>query len=302
MTLLLLIVWIALVALAGALLALRPKRTHHSRFELNRLADEPLLRRERLLGSVFALRRVSIFLVVGAASMVAVLVFHGWSALVMPTALIAMISLARLRVVARPVNRLYDSNEASLLRFVEKNAWLGIFMLPGDHVPRDQKLESTEQLLHLAESSSFLTTDQLAIIRHGLAWHESRVSGIMIPRSKIVSIKHSELLGPLVLDDLHKSGHSQFPVTKGSLDSVVGMLDITESLEVTSARVSKKVADVMSPRIVHVSDSDPLPKALELLQRSKQHMLIVTDDDGKTVGLVTLADITGSLLGKTGVE
>lgn len=302
MTMLLVILGLLLAAVSVALLALRPKRTQHSRFELNRLQNENILRRERLLGCLFALRRASILSTVSMMSMVAMVLFQGWAVAVMLLGLVVIILLARTRLIAQPINRYYVHHEQSLLRFIEKNTWLGIFMLPGDHVPRDQKLESTEQLLHLAESSSLLSDDQLTIIRHGLLWHQIPVSDIMIPREQIISVKHSELLGPLVLDDLHKSGHSQFPVTKKGIDNVIGVIDITESLEVTSVRASEKAENAMSTRIVHVAATDTLPQALDLLQKSKQHMLLVTDAEGKTVGLVTLADITGSLLGKTGVK
>lgn len=302
MTTLLVIVWLILFALTIMLLAVRLKRTTHSRFELNRLKDEATLRRERLLGCLFALRRVVVLACVAAGSIVTVSVFAGWSALVLPVMLGVAIFIARVRIVSRLANKLFNRYEPLLLRYIEKNAWLGVFMLPGDHVPNDQKLDSIEHLQHLVESSAVLSDEQLRIVRHGLQWHQTPVSEVMIPRDHIVSVKHSELLGPLVLDDLHKSGHSQFPVTKNGIDNVVGLLDITESLEVTSARESQKVEDRMSSRVVRVSAHDPLPQALELLQKSKQHMVVVTDDEGKTVGLVTLADITGSLLGKTGVK
>lgn len=302
MTTLLVILWALLIALLLALLALRPRRTTHSRYELNRLQDEVQLRRERLLGNVFALRRILILFFVAMASMIAFTVSGGWAVIGMILILLIVVLSARIQLVVRAVNRFYVKHEESLLRFVEKTPWLGILMLPGDHVPRDQRLESTQQLLHLITSSSLLSDEQQIIVEHGLTWHETTVKSIMVPRERIVSVKKTELLGPLVLDDLHKSGHSQFPVMHKSLNTIVGILDITDSLEVTSAKSSQRAEDVMSTRVIHVSAQDTLPQALALLQKSKQHMLIVTGTDGTTVGLATLADITRSLLGETGVK
>jgi CBS domain containing-hemolysin-like protein len=302
MTTLLVILWALLIALLLALLALRPRRTTRSRYELNRLQDEGQLRRERLLGNIFALRRTVILLVVAMASMLAITISGGWAVIGMTLTLLMVILIARIQLVARAVNRFYVEREALLLRFIERTPWLGILMLPGDHVPRDQRLESTQQLLHLITSSSLLSDEQQTIVEHGLTWHETTVKSIMVPRERIVSVKKTELLGPLVLDDLHKTGHNQFPVTHRSLDAIVGVLDITDSLEVTSAKSSQRAEDVMSTRVIHVSAQDTLPQALALLQKSKQHMLIVTGTDGATVGLATLADITRSLLGETGVK
>lgn len=299
---LLVIVGAALFVLFVLLLAVRPKRTSQSRFELKRLNDVQALKRERLLGGFFSLRRIVILLVLGVMAMLAVTIFGGWASLVVPIVVFIAVALARTQLAAGSALRIYSNHEQAILRIIEKNPWLGIFMLPGDRVPRDQHLESVEQLLHLIESSSFLSQDQLSIIKRGLSWHETTVGSIMVPRQQVVSVKHTELLGPLVLDDLHKSGHSQFPVIHKSLDNVVGLLDITELLEVTAKHTSQKAEDSMSVRVVHIPKDETLPQALALLQKSKQHMLLVTGSEGKTVGLLTLADITGSLLGKTGVE
>lgn len=302
MTTLLVIVWAALVALFVLLLAVRPKRTHRSRFELKRLADTQVLRRERLLGGFFSLRRIGILLVFGIVAMLGVIIFGSWVSLAVLLVALTGVILARNQFIAGFTLRIYSSYEPTILHFIEKNPWLGIFMLPSDRVPRDQHLESIEHLLHLSESSSFLSQEQLSIVKRGLSWHKTTVGSIMVPRKQIVSVKHTELLGPLVLDDLHKTGHSQFPVIHKSLDNVVGLLDITELLEVTAKQTSQKVQDSMSARVVYVPQDEPLPQALALLQKSKQHMLLVTGGNGETVGLITLADITGSLLGKTGVE
>jgi putative hemolysin len=120
----------------------------------------------------------------------------------------------------------------------------------------------------------------------------------MTKRKDIVSVKHTELLGPLVLDDLHRSGYTRFPVMRGTIDTVTGILDISQLLDVTVTKRSETVEKSMTSEVLHVEADEPLPVALDLLQKSHQHMLIVVDSDGKTAGLVTLSDITGSLLGK----
>lgn len=302
MTTLLVILWVVLLAALVWLFAVKVQRTSRSRFELNRLGEEAVLRRERLLGVIFALRRFGILLLFGLCSIAAYVLFGMWSVIVIVLTMGVALFLARVRAVSRYAQKIYDKHENVILDFCDRNSWLGVFMLPLDQVPRDHRLESIEHLLHLVDGASFVADEQKHIIQHGIKWHETTVGEIMVGREKILSVKHSELLGPLVLDGLHKSGHSQFPVIKRSIDTIVGILDITDSLEVSPLKASKKAADSMSSIVVRVAASDTLPQALELLQKSKQHMLIVVGSEGETVGLLTIADITGSLLGKTGVE
>lgn len=304
MTTLLLIIWIVLVIGLIVSLAVRPVRTRSSHFELERLHDTAALRRERLLGGVFALRRVVILLVTVFASVLSVAVFGDTATLAMIIVIILAIPISRIRFVAATVQRYYARYEAQLLAFVEKNIIVGWFMLPGDKSPRDHGPESTELLTHHIMTAPFLSDDQRTILTRGIDWHQTTIESVMTPRSRIASIRKGELLGPLVLDDLHKTGHSQFPVTKtkGNVDEIVGVLDVTDLLELTASRSSQTVEEVMVPKVLRIEADEALPAALAMLQKSHFHMLIVTNVDGKTVGLVTLADITTSLLGKTEVK
>ena len=305
MTTLLLIAWIVLILGLILVLTVRPRRTHSSRYELERLHDSAALRRERLLGGVFALQRVIVLFLTIAMAQLAVVLFGGWSIVATLIVLVVVLPTARIRFITSIVGRYYDRHESQVLIFVEKTALIGWFMLPGDKARRDHGLESAEQLLHQVETASFLSAAQQAIITRSINWHQTTVESIMTPRKRVASIKRSELLGPLVLNDLHKTGYNQFPVTrvKDGLDEIVGVLDITDLLEsVTADRSSQTVEEIMLPKVLRIETDEPLPNALALLQESHLHMLIVTDADGKTVGLVTLADITASLLGKTEVK
>lgn len=303
MTTLLVILWLALLVTLVVVMAMRPRPSRHSWFELKRRGDEQALRRERLLGDVYALRRIITTTLIALLSLVALATWQWWSLLVMLFVALLVVPTTRIAFVRRTASRLYDRCEPSILRFVEKWLIVGWFGRYEKFSHYDSKLESVEQLRHLVESAGhILSDDQQRIVRHGLDWHETTVGEIMTRRQDIVSIKHSELLGPLVLDDLHRSGHNRFPVVKGTIDTVIGMIDITHLLEVTASVSSQTAEKAMSPRVLRIESHETLPAALALLQKSHEHMLIVIDEDGKTAGLITLADITGSLLGKTGVK
>lgn len=299
MTTLLVILWVVLVVKLILLDAIHPERSPHSWFELKRRGDEVAMHRERLLGGLWAVKRLIEVVVVAFVAMLSIVIWGGWGIIVTVVAILLVAPLARLGVMRRYSQKLYNRHEAQLLVAVEKAAILRWFGGEIKFLPHDQKLESQEQLLHLVElSGHVLSENQQHIIRHGLDWHTTPIAAIMTKRQNIKAIKHSEMLGPLVLDDLHRSGHNRFPVIKGTIDSVIGVLNITELLEVSSDKNSRTAEKSMSPQLLRIESDEPLPAALALLQKSHQHMLIVIDKEGKTVGLVTLADITGSLLGK----
>lgn len=299
MTTLLVILYI-LVAVAYVLVrAVSPERTRHSVFELKRLNAEAILYRERLLETVIAILEFKAILL---ATILGVMGFAIWQYLGLAITfgvLLLTAASARLKVVHHYAAKLYQKSEPYLLNAITNYPIIKWLFLVRHHDLHDQKLESPEQLLHLIETSGHvLDDDQRTIIRNGVDWHTTHIQSIMTKRASIVGIKHTELLGPLVLDDLHKSGHNRFPVMKGNLDNVIGTLDITELLEVDSGKSTLTAEKAMSPQALRIEQDAPLPEALALLQKSRQHILVVIDDNGKTVGLVTLSDITGSLLGK----
>lgn len=299
MTTLLVIVWGLTAALLLVVLAMRPVRTHHSRFELKRRGDDATMRREKLLENILALRRVTVGLLLIA------LVFAGfgaWQGLGIVLSVVLWLvagAICRWKPIRDIALKLYGRIEPSLLDTFERAPLLGSLLRAETYVPHDQKLESLEHLRHLVESSGHvLSSDQQRIVAQGLNWHTTPVSEVMTRVGDVVTIKRTELLGPLVLDDLHRSGHDRFPVTGRGIDDIVGILDVTQLLDVTGGKRSETVEKVMSGHVLRIQSDEPLPAALSMLERSHLHMLVVVDPDGNTAGIITLADITGSLLGK----
>jgi len=303
MTIVLAILWLLLAAVLVLLLAMRPERTRQSHFELKRLGGDAVLRRERLLGGVYAVRQVGIGIVLLCLLLAGLGAWKGKGVLASFVLWLLAGLVARLSFVRRQALQLYMAAEPTLLAVLERAPVLAKLFGMSDHTPRDHRLESREQLAHLIETAGhILSSEQQTMLLHGLAWHETTAMQVMTPAADIVSIKNRELLGPLVLDDLHRSGHSRFPVIRSSLNTVVGILAITDLLDITSGKSSETAEKAMSPQVLKIESDKPLPHALELLQKSHQHMLIVVDDTGDTVGLLTLTDISRSLFGKTGVE
>ena len=52
----------------------------------------------------------------------------------------------------------------------------------------------------------------------------------MTPRGVMNTVAKEDVIGPLLLDELHKTGHSRFPVTDGDIDHIVGILHIRSLL------------------------------------------------------------------------
>ena len=71
----------------------------------------------------------------------------------------------------------------------------------------------------------------------------------MTPWKGVASVDNKELLGPLVLDDLHKSGHYRFPAVEKSSQDIVGVLNIRSLVDVSVSNHTQRVDHAMSREV-----------------------------------------------------
>lgn len=285
--------------------AVRPRRSQLSRFELTRRADNGdtaarlELERSQHLQDITGLQQVlgSVLLVI--ISVLSVALWGWWLGLLM-AALAALLyrKLADIAFVRRYTSRLFTKHEASILEFVRRyERTLRLFQVrPRSQVPF-VPASSKELAAVISRASVIIGDERAAALQKVLAMDDVKAGHIMTPRDAISSIAKKELLGPLVLNDLHKTGHSRFPVTAGDIDTIVGVLDIQDLLSVEKTR-SVTVEKVMDPHCYYIHESSSLTQALQALLTARQHLLIVVNDAGETAGLLTLTDTLKAVLGR----
>lgn len=156
--------------------------------------------------------------------------------------------------------------------------------------------EELEHMLGaLAPADTDLSADELRIIKHALAFGERTVHNIMTPRSVIVSVKEDDTLSPVLLDELHASGHTRFPVLAAAGDSAVGILYVKDLLD---AKAHSKVHELMHKPLHFVNENRELDHVLQAFLRTKQHMFLVVNEFAEVTGLVTIEDVVEQILGK----
>lgn len=307
------IVYIALFALLFmalvVLASVAPRRAVLSIFELERrkragnetAADE--LRRESLVDDVMTLRHV------GEAIALVLLVIAGIAAFGMIIGVITALivatlygRLAQMDAVHMPSMRLYEHYEQRLLKFIERHPTV-CRTLRAVALPKgDVSLSSREELEHLvAQSQGIVSSDEKKLILNGLHFTERTVSEIMTPRGVIEAVSNDELIGPITLDELHRTGHSRFPVIDGDIDHVVGILHIRELLTLGSKQ-SHTARQAMEEKVYYINQDQTLQHALAAFLKTRHHLFIVVNGYRETAGIVTLEDCIEALLGREIVD
>jgi CBS domain containing-hemolysin-like protein len=118
---------------------------------------------------------------------------------------------------------------------------------------------------------------------------------LMVPRARLATID-AALPFNEVLRVVASSAYSRLPVYRGSLDNIVGMLHIKDVVTRYVQPGRLNVASLLRP-IVRVPDSMPADRLLAFLRERRSHQALVLDPADAVVGLITLEDVVGELLG-----
>lgn len=144
-----------------------------------------------------------------------------------------------------------------------------------------------------------LSADELRIIKHSLGFGEKKVHDIMTPRSVLSTVKEDDVLSPLLLDELHKTGHSRFPVLTGEEERAVGLLYVKDLLDV---KASTRVSEIMHSPVHYVNEERELDHVLQAFIKTKQHLFLVVNEFAEITGLITIEDVVEQVLGKPIVD
>ena len=307
----LLVLTIAFFILLMVVAAIRPRHSKLNMFELERRAGlgdkiaEKALVREKLLGDVVSLQRVLIALLQVAVFVFAELTYGFYFGILM--ALVVALfygSIARLWIIKKLAKKLYKYTEESVLIFIQRAPLLIRFlrsapMSSGSHILR---IDSRQELQHLvAESDGVLTSEEKKLIVNSLSFNDQLVRTAMTPRDLINSIKKSEFLGPLTLNELHKTGHSKLPVITSDIDHIVGILHL-EGLLALDIKRSTTAEKAMEPKVYYIHQDQTLQHALSEFLTTRHYLIIVINESRETVGLLTLTDVVEALIGRKIVD
>jgi len=301
LTVLLILVYLKLLLVAS----MKPKHSNFSNFELNHRVDkgdkaaQAQLRREAYSASVMSLLRGLSGLLIVAYSLLSIAVF-GW----VPGSVTAILGvlvyggLGQLKVFRSLGRSLYHVYEPHLFRFAERFPLLTRIIGVSQTHEALTRLGSRVELEYLVDSSEgILSSDEKKLIIHSLSFSHKLISTVMTPRGHITTINKSEFLGPLTLDELHRTGHSRLPVIDGDIDHVIGILQI-QSLLALDIKRSVTAEKAMEPRVFYIREDQTLQHALAAFLRTHHHLFIVVNEYRETVGIVTLDDALEALIGR----
>ncbi len=148
--------------------------------------------------------------------------------------------------------------------------------------------------VRLGGKAGQLSSSELQILESAFHLEETTCVQVMIPRNEIRFVDAGAAASELT-ELWSTTRHTRYPVCKGSLDNVLGILHAKDLVGVDlSAEVS--LPELVRP-IARVPESLNISRVLREMQRSHRQMVLVVNEFGVTTGLVTLKDILEEIVG-----
>jgi putative hemolysin len=125
-----------------------------------------------------------------------------------------------------------------------------------------------------------------------------RATAVMTPRTDIVYLDLEEPRQAL-LDRLTDAPHSRFPVTRGELDNIEGVVEVKALLgDLVRGREIDLASSLVKP--LYIPETLTVTDVLESFKKHHQTMAFIVNEYGDLQGLVTLHDVMEALVGDIG--
>lgn len=201
------------------------------------------------------------------------------------------------RLVARPIDWLSKATKPFvILLSVSTRALLRLL-----GVKEGNANAVTEEEIHamLAEGTSagVIESHEHAMVRNVFRLDDRQIGSLMVPRSDVVVLDLEEPF-EVNMARVESSNHSRFPVVKGNLGQLQGVLNARQWLAQAIRGTARELAEQPLQTPLYVPETITGMELLDNFRLSDVQMAFVIDEYGELQGIVTLQDLIEAITGE----
>jgi CBS domain containing-hemolysin-like protein len=154
-----------------------------------------------------------------------------------------------------------------------------------------------EVVLSKAQKHGLVDSSSREIIENILEFTHILVREIMIPRTQIVAVS-TEATTEEIIKEAIESRHTRIPVYRGTIDNIIGILNVKDLLKFWSKEITKEDILTQLTKPYYIPETKNTHLLFYEFKENKKHIAIVIDEYGGTSGLVTLEDLLEEIVGE----
>ena len=157
--------------------------------------------------------------------------------------------------------------------------------------------EELATIIETVEEEGVIDEESGELLQSALEFSDITVEQILTHRVDVHGIDIEDA-PEAILAEIMEGGYSRFPVYRDSLDHIEGIFYISPFLKAVAAEGigSVRIEDYIR-ETCFVHKTTKLPDAMEKMRALKVHMIVVLDEYGGTLGIVTMEDILEKIVG-----
>lgn len=159
----------------------------------------------------------------------------------------------------------------------------------------DGKVEELQTIIETAEDEAVIDEEESELVQAAIEFPDVSASEAMTARVDVLAIDIEDSWDE-ILETIAKSHYTRIPVYEGSIDHIIGVLHMNRFLK---AMVDSEEVDiralVMEP--CYVYKTMKLPEVLAAFRKNRQHLAIVVDEYGGTLGIISMEDVLEQVVG-----
>lgn len=169
------------------------------------------------------------------------------------------------------------------------------FAPAGEH-DRIHSVGEIKMLVEETQDAGDIDPTSAEVAGRALDMVEKRVRDVMLPVDRVASLD-LEMSEREIVDKLWKMQYTRMPVWSRRRGKFIGVANVKLLLLQYARTGHIRLRDaIYLPLTLH--HMAPMPRALRVFRKRRQHLAFVTADDGQQIGIVTLEDVLEEMVGE----
>ncbi len=153
-----------------------------------------------------------------------------------------------------------------------------------------------ENIIDIVEDEGVLDEEQCDLLQNALDFDEVLAFEVITPR---VDMEAIDIRDPyeVNLRKINDCTYTRIPVFEDTPDNIIGILHLNHFYKAYVEKEKVNIRELLLP-VTEVHKTKPLPDVLEKMKETKSHMVVVLDEYGGTMGILTMEDVLEQLVGE----
>jgi CBS domain containing-hemolysin-like protein len=206
----------------------------------------------------------------------------------LPTALALAAPFRGFAIVCWPFIAAGDAAATGLLRLVG--------LEPAEELSSVRSRDELQRLVRRSEEGGTLVGPAADLLVRAFRFREKTAADAMTPRPAVQALPLDATTAELLAAS-ERTGLSRFPVYRGELDEVVGVVHVKDVLGVPAERRDREPLAGLVREVLMVPESRDLASLMTELREEEGQFAVVLDEYGSLAGIVTLEDLVEEIVG-----